>query len=153
MTDKKSIMIDNINLDDVKNLLYTGQRTAITTATFEKIIERLEEKTAECEDLKQKYELEKKQRNSTSNLLSKAIKERDVYLERLDNKTAECEELEKRNNNNFVEAIFQRKQAKRYKQALDEIESYFIKYDNDKLDSYETLDYIRDIISKAKGEK
>lgn len=37
--------------------------------------------------------------------------------------------------------------------ALDEIESYFIKYDNDKLDSYETLDYIRDIISKAKGEK
>ena len=40
-----------------------------------------------------------------------------------------------------------------YKQALDEIESYFIKYDNDKLDSYETLDYIRDIISKAKGEE
>lgn len=52
MTDKQEVIINNINLDDVKKLLYTGQRTAITTATFEKIIELLEEKTAECEELK-----------------------------------------------------------------------------------------------------
>lgn len=42
-------MKEDTNLEDVKFLLSTGQRMAITTRTFEKIIDLLEEKTAECE--------------------------------------------------------------------------------------------------------
>ncbi len=47
---------EGINLDDVKFLLSTGQRMAITTRTFEKIIDLLEEKTAECEEREQDAE-------------------------------------------------------------------------------------------------
>lgn len=46
------IIINGTNLNDIKELLYTGQRVAITTSTFEKIIELLEEKTQECAELK-----------------------------------------------------------------------------------------------------
>lgn len=42
--------------------------------------------------------------------------------------------------------------ANHYRKILKKIKSYFIKYDNDKLDSYETLDYIRDIMSEVKKE-
>ncbi len=49
MTDKEQIIIDGIILNDVKDLLFTGQRSSITTSTFEKIIDLLEEKTQECE--------------------------------------------------------------------------------------------------------
>lgn len=51
----RPLAIDDINLDDVKYLLYTGQRISITTATFDKILERLEELTQECENLKKLY--------------------------------------------------------------------------------------------------
>lgn len=51
----RPLVIDDINLDDVKYLLYSGQRMSITTATFEKIIERLEELTQECRILKGQF--------------------------------------------------------------------------------------------------
>lgn len=52
MTDKEQIIIDGIILNDVKDLLFTGQRSSITTSTFEKIIDFLAQKTRECEELK-----------------------------------------------------------------------------------------------------
>ena len=106
--------------------------------------------------------------------LTECSSHNNCYYKQLQRKTAECEELKKqvvcygcgtcnskedyknmqRHLNNDIESIHKKyKEIDCYKQALEEIESYFIKYDNDKLDSYETLDYIRDIISKEKGEE
>ena len=51
MTDKQ-IIIDGFKLEYIKELLYTGQRSAITTKIFEEIIEKLESKEQECEELK-----------------------------------------------------------------------------------------------------
>ena len=51
MTDKQ-IIIDGLNLKYIKELLYNGQRSAITTNIFEAIIEELEHKEQECEELK-----------------------------------------------------------------------------------------------------
>ena len=57
MTDKQ--IIDGENLDRIKNLLFEGQRDAISTKTFEAIIETLELKEQECEKLKNdKFALE-----------------------------------------------------------------------------------------------
>lgn len=53
MTDKE-IIIDGIRLEDIKNLLYTGQKMAISTKTFEAIIEQLQRKEQECEELRGK---------------------------------------------------------------------------------------------------
>lgn len=53
---KKSIIANGVYLDDVKDLLRTGQRMAISTSTFEKIIDSLEEKFQECESLKEQNE-------------------------------------------------------------------------------------------------
>lgn len=58
MTDKE-IIIDGVKLEDIKNLLFTGQKMAISTKTFEAIIEQLERKTQELEQLKTvSYELQ-----------------------------------------------------------------------------------------------
>lgn len=51
MTDKE-IIIDDYKLEDIKNLLFTGQKMAISTKTFEAIIEQFEAKEQECEELK-----------------------------------------------------------------------------------------------------
>ncbi len=51
----KEIIIDGVKLEDIKKLLFTGQKMAISTKTFEAIIEQLERKTQECEELKEKY--------------------------------------------------------------------------------------------------
>ena len=51
MTDKQ-IIIDGFNLEYIKKLLYNGQRSAITTNIFEAIIEELERKEQECEQLR-----------------------------------------------------------------------------------------------------
>lgn len=42
----------NKTIQEVKHLLSTGQRTSISTKTFEEIIELLEQKEQECEELK-----------------------------------------------------------------------------------------------------
>ena len=52
MTENKSIIIDGLNLEYIKELLYNGQRSAITTNIFEAIIEELERKEQECEKIK-----------------------------------------------------------------------------------------------------
>ena len=52
MTDKQ-IIIDGFNLKYIKELLYNGQRSAITTNIFEEIIQKLERKEQECEKAKQ----------------------------------------------------------------------------------------------------
>lgn len=49
----KQIIINGFNLEYIKELLYNGQRSAITTNIFEAIIEELERKEQECEELKQ----------------------------------------------------------------------------------------------------
>jgi peptidoglycan hydrolase CwlO-like protein len=49
MTDKQ-IIIDGFNLEYIKELLYNGQRSAISTNIFEAIIEKLECKEQECEE-------------------------------------------------------------------------------------------------------
>lgn len=54
MTEKKPLIINGVYLEDVKDLLRTGHKMSITTATFEKIIDCLEEKFQECEELKAK---------------------------------------------------------------------------------------------------
>lgn len=51
MTDKQ-IIIDGENIERIKTLLFEGQRGAISTKTFEAIIEALERKEQECEKLK-----------------------------------------------------------------------------------------------------
>lgn len=56
--DKTKVVINGTTLDDIKELLYTGQRMAITTGTFEKIIELLEEKIQECKNLKKKLDVQ-----------------------------------------------------------------------------------------------
>lgn len=57
MIDNK-IVINGTTLNDIKKLLYTGQRAAITTSSFERIIELLEEKTQECKNLKKKLDIQ-----------------------------------------------------------------------------------------------
>lgn len=49
---KEQIIIDGYNLEYIKELLYNGQRSAISTNIFEAIIEALECKEQECEELK-----------------------------------------------------------------------------------------------------
>lgn len=51
MTDKE-IIIDGYKLEDIKNLLFTGQRMSISTKTFEAIIDELQHKEQECERYK-----------------------------------------------------------------------------------------------------
>ena len=49
---KEQIIIDGFNLEYIKELLYYGQKSAISTKIFEAIIEKLERKEQECEELK-----------------------------------------------------------------------------------------------------
>lgn len=58
MTDKQ-IIIDGFNLEYIKELLYNGQRSAITTKIFEEIIEKLERKEQECEELEKELRQKK----------------------------------------------------------------------------------------------
>lgn len=56
MTDKE-IIIDGYKLEDIKNLLFTGQKISISTKTFEAIIEQFEAKEQECEELKEQLQI------------------------------------------------------------------------------------------------
>lgn len=51
MTDKE-VIIDGYKLEDIKNLLYTGQKMAISTKTFEALIDKFECLQAENKELK-----------------------------------------------------------------------------------------------------
>lgn len=53
MTDKKQIMIDGINLSDIRSRLEHGQRMSISTKEFEQIIDLLEEKMQECQKIEE----------------------------------------------------------------------------------------------------
>lgn len=158
MTDKQEVIINNINLDDVKKLLYTGQRTAITTATFEKIIELLEEKTAECEELKAKL----KEKDSELSKKCFELLEKKARIAQLIDENATKEVIYKINGKcakttanrvKEITAIVNNKaiiyeQQDQYKQALDEIEEYTKTTLRMPLERRVILD----IISKAKGE-
>lgn len=77
MTDKQ-IIIDGVKLEDIKNFLFTGQKMAISTKTFEAIIDEIEKLTQECEKLKEYIET-----NKTTGICEtcthKALQENDRY--------------------------------------------------------------------------
>lgn len=56
MTDKE-IIIDGIKLEDIKNLLYTGQKMSISTKTFEAMVDKIEDLHAENDDLSETFTL------------------------------------------------------------------------------------------------
>ena len=89
MTDKQ-IMIDGYSLKDLKDLLFTGQKLAISTKTFEKIIEELERKEQECERLKKALQKEselvqtwQQREKETHNVWLKASGRAICYLQTL----------------------------------------------------------------------
>ena len=79
MTDKEQIIIDGIILNDVKKLLFTGQRNSITTSTFEKIIDFLEEKMQECNELKKECENIKTEARELFNAKCELLRDLDHY--------------------------------------------------------------------------
>ena len=134
---KRPLVIDDINLEDVKHLLYTGQKMAITTATFEKIIELLEEKTAECEELKKK----------SLRLTAAGIdlnESRKIFREKFFGADKSRDSW--------------REQAERYKQVLEQIRDYELENLDIEWDEYEVhcreVDYspILTVVGKALGE-
>ena len=141
MTDKEQIIIDGENLERIKKLLYEGQKMAISTKTFEAIIEQLARKTQECEELKEK---------------DKAYENLALHI-----KCPHC--------NKELELMFNGTEEKanlldRYRKDFEEIERYCTDYCNDCSDGdnpLETYDKcincvsadIKDIINKANGEK
>lgn len=127
MTDKE-IIIDGIRLEDIKNLLYTGHKMAISTKTFEAIIEQLQRKEQECEELKSCLEC---------NPNAKVIKT-NIELARID-----------------VEVSLEL--ANKYKQALDKIEKVLWHYHNNLYTpknpvADEIEKRILDIINEVKNE-
>ena len=122
MTDKQ-IIIDGYNLEYIKELLYNGQRSAISTKTFEAIIEELKRKEQECEELKEGY-------SELTDIVSPYMDDFTGYneelggfdivlcvkelMEQLDQLKAENDELKK----NYFTVIQQRNKAE---QTLTEI--------------------------------
>ena len=98
MTDKQ-IIINGFNLEYIKELLYNGQRSAISTNIFEAIIEELERKEQELQA----------QRNFTTQ------EQRKIYCVAYD-KTCETGNECKQKKCVFKDRL-------KYKQALDEIEA------------------------------
>lgn len=82
MTDKE-IIIDGIKLEDIKNLLFTGQKMAISTKTFEAMADEIENLTQECEELK-KYIEANKATGICETCTHKALQENDQYKQALD---------------------------------------------------------------------
>lgn len=177
MTNKEQTIIDGIILNDVKNLLFTGQRSSITTSTFEKIIDLLEEKAQECEqkdktiaDLVGCVSLWEEFSNEESRLAkSSSIADLVVLLRQ---KTAECEELKEKYKwyDHYKDSALANKdlcnkkidEIGRCRKALEEIKGiacnemcdmlgHFCAGCDDK-PSCKTLK-ILDIISKVKGEE
>ena len=110
MTDKQ-IIIDGYNLEYIKELLYNGQRSAISTKTFEAIIETLENKEQECERLKE----------NLPNAITRLMKQ-------LDQLKAENEELKGIRDRNFLHALEEQKRADKYFKTLTEIK-VFLEYE------------------------
>ena len=135
--DNEQIIIDGIILNDVKDLLFTGQRSSITTSTFEKIIDLLEEKTQECEELKEKIKIYSEAFDNPEfrvALTDIQTGERDIRMQRDERLTKENE---------------------RYRKALEEIEEMLqvIVKSNKVYPLQSNLYKILNIISKEKGEE
>lgn len=81
--DKEQIIIDGVNLSNIRLYLETGHRSSVSTKEFEKIIDLLERKTQEYTDLKEDY-----------NELEQRHNEAFQEFERL---KKECEELKAEN--------------------------------------------------------
>ena len=67
------------NIKIIKNLLYTGQRSAISTKDFELIIEKLEESQAECYKLKIENNELKQNNKDLSTIVDRLSKELKSY--------------------------------------------------------------------------
>lgn len=139
MTDKEQTIIDGINLSDIRSRLEHGQRMSISTKEFEQIIDLLEEKMQECEELK------------------KYIQEREVWGDHCEF----CKHNDKENcHQNII--LDNLKTINCYRKALEEIEQelkeniYCESQECGCDDSEECLrctkSLILDIINKAKGE-
>lgn len=124
------------NLEQIKELLYNGQRSAISTKDFESIIEQLELKNQECEELKKQCDEHRSNAES--------------YCRSYQNSCIVNGEMTDR--------------ALRYKQALDDIEGLAKKFCKDCGDSkdcndgkegcyYSLIPDLFNIISKAKENK
>lgn len=68
MADKEQIIIDGINLSNIRLYLETGHRASISTKEFEKILDLLEEKTQECEKYESYYELYRQKQRVIKNV-------------------------------------------------------------------------------------
>lgn len=79
---KDQIIIDGVNLSNIRLYLETGHRSSVSTKEFEKIIDLLERKTQEYTDLKEDY-----------NELEQRHNEAFQEFERL---KKECEELKEK---------------------------------------------------------
>ena len=142
---QEQIIIDGIILNDVKKLLFTGQRNSITTSTFEKIIDFLEEKTQECEELKKQLKNEKEATKSEIEIYNYACNQlreenEELYLERNALNTA----------NSGLNSVLNLKELEcdRYLKALEEIEEYI---NSQGIENKWNM-RILEIISKNRGE-
>lgn len=156
MINKDQIIIDGVNLSNIRLYLETGHRSSVSTKEFEKIIDLLERKTQEYTDLKEDY-----------NELEQRHNEAFQEFERL---KKECEEL-KAENKRLVGTIANHvfdgfEELDSYRKALEEIERICVYlqerpiYAESIIPTYlkpikiqdDFEDKILDIISKAKGE-
>ncbi len=120
MTDK--IMIDGEKLERIKQLLFEGQRMAISTKTFEAIIEELQRKTQELFQCHSELVSESQ---TNKNMLQQNV----VLMQKLTEKEQECKELKERLAvvNFEIESLRDSQEpyaqyVDRYKQALEKIE-------------------------------
>lgn len=115
--ENKQIIINGFNLECIKELLYNGKRSAISTNIFEAIIEELERKEQECEELKEKYkwyDYYKEQALYNKNLCNEKS-------EQLDQFKARNEELKAQNIKYMNGNISYQLKNSLYKQTLAEI--------------------------------
>ncbi len=115
--DKEQIIIDGVNLSNIRLYLETGHRSSVSTKEFEKIIDLLERKTQEYTDLKEDY-----------NELEQRHNEAFQEFERL---KKECEEL-KAENKRLVGTIANHvfdgfEELDRYRKALAPFQDEYFK--------------------------
>ena len=142
MTDKQ-IIIDGFNLEYIKKLLYNGQRSAITTNIFEAIIEELERKEQECEQLRGEIWVVEEN-------LKDYIEHYNRQCEQLDQLKAENEELKDLNTRLDNQRETYWKGYQKLKQTLAEIKKIAEFYNHSNMDNICYQDGIYDILQKIR---
>lgn len=156
---KDQIIIDGVNLSNIRLYLETGHRSSVSTKEFEKIIDLLERKTQEYTELKEDYkELEKRHNEVFQDFerLKKECEELHIAYNKAE------DHLGRLTNANEIKSY----RIKKLQKALEEIEHICVYLQERSIyaesiiptylkpikiqDDFE--DKILDIISKAKGE-